>query len=221
MLVAAGAGGGIPVLRPRVPVAGAVRQRAERATQPLVAAPSGTWPSCACRTRRRRRRLGRRRRQRAHGSRRAEVADLRQQLGGGRPERSRVAKQRQEDLTIGVLAQRRRSDGSLLDLLDQWLDRCASPDRAVRLAPPGLGGAGCVRLSGDSWDCEFLNPELGGFTLRVMRDGRPVTVEVASDGAGLVSRAGTALLGRVADKLGLTSALSLRLAGLKQRRRGP
>jgi peptidoglycan/xylan/chitin deacetylase (PgdA/CDA1 family) len=53
-----------------------------------------------------------------------------------------------------------------------------------------------------------------------MRDGRPVTVEVTSDGAGLVSHAGTALLGRVADKVGLTSALSLRLAGLKQRRRG-
>ena len=56
--------------------------------------------------------------------------------------------------------------------------------------------------------------------MKVMRDGRPVTVEVTSDGAGLVSHAGTALLGRVVDKLGLTSALSLRLAGLKQRRRG-
>ena len=56
--------------------------------------------------------------------------------------------------------------------------------------------------------------------MKVMRDGRPVTVEVTSDGAGLVSHAGTALLGRVADKVGLTSALSLRLAGLKQRRRG-
>jgi Transposase DDE domain group 1 len=53
-----------------------------------------------------------------------------------------------------------------------------------------------------------------------MRDGRPVTVEVTSDGAGLVSHAGTALLAQVADKVGLTSALSLRLAGLKQRRRG-
>src|SRR5436309_2741254 len=53
-----------------------------------------------------------------------------------------------------------------------------------------------------------------------MRDGRPVTVEVASDGAGLVSRAGTGLLAQVADKLGLTRALSLRLAVLKQRRRG-
>jgi Transposase DDE domain group 1 len=53
-----------------------------------------------------------------------------------------------------------------------------------------------------------------------MRDGRPVTVEVTADGAGLVSHAGTALLGQVADKIGLSNALSLRLAGLKQRRRG-
>ncbi len=53
-----------------------------------------------------------------------------------------------------------------------------------------------------------------------MRDGRPVTVEVTSDGAGLVSHAGSALLAQIADKVGLTGALSLRLAGLKQRRRG-
>jgi hypothetical protein len=56
--------------------------------------------------------------------------------------------------------------------------------------------------------------------LKVMRDGRPVTVEVTADGARLVSHAGSALLAGVADKLGLTKALSLRLAGLKQRRRG-
>jgi hypothetical protein len=53
-----------------------------------------------------------------------------------------------------------------------------------------------------------------------MRDGRCVTVEVTADGAGLVSHAGSALLGQVADKLGLTRALSARLAALKQRRRG-
>jgi len=53
-----------------------------------------------------------------------------------------------------------------------------------------------------------------------MRDGRSVTVEVTADGAGLVSHAGSALLGQVADKVGLTRALSLRLAGLKARRRG-
>jgi hypothetical protein len=56
--------------------------------------------------------------------------------------------------------------------------------------------------------------------LKVMRDGRQVTVEVTADGAGLVSHAGSALLAQVADKVGLTSALSLRLAGIKQRRRG-
>jgi hypothetical protein len=56
--------------------------------------------------------------------------------------------------------------------------------------------------------------------LKVMRDGRLVTVEVTADGAGLVSHAGSALLARVADKLGLTRALSTRLAAVKQRRRG-
>jgi hypothetical protein len=55
--------------------------------------------------------------------------------------------------------------------------------------------------------------------LRVMRDGRPVTVEVTLDAAGLVSHAGTALLAQVADKLGGTGGLSL-LAVFKQRRRG-
>jgi hypothetical protein len=53
-----------------------------------------------------------------------------------------------------------------------------------------------------------------------MRDGRRVTVEVTADGAGLVSHAGTALVAQVADKVGLTGALSLRLAAVKQRRRG-
>ena len=56
--------------------------------------------------------------------------------------------------------------------------------------------------------------------MQVMRDGRLVTVEVTADGAGLVSHVGSALLGQVADKLGLTRALSHRLAGVKQRRRG-
>lgn len=56
--------------------------------------------------------------------------------------------------------------------------------------------------------------------MKVMRDGRPVTVEVTADGAGLVSHAGAALLGQVADKVGLTSALSVHLAAIKQRRRG-
>jgi hypothetical protein len=53
-----------------------------------------------------------------------------------------------------------------------------------------------------------------------MRDGRCVTVDVTADGSGLVSRAGSALLAEVADRLGLTRALSRQLTGLKQRRRG-
>ena len=56
--------------------------------------------------------------------------------------------------------------------------------------------------------------------MKVMRDGRLRTVEVTADGAGLVSHVGTALVAEVADKLGLTRALSKRLAGIKQRRRG-
>jgi hypothetical protein len=56
--------------------------------------------------------------------------------------------------------------------------------------------------------------------VKVMRDGRPVTVEVSADGAGLVSHAGSALLAQVADTVGLTRGLSRRLAAIKQRRRG-
>ena len=56
--------------------------------------------------------------------------------------------------------------------------------------------------------------------MKVMRDGRPVTVDVTADGAGLVSHAGSALIACVADKLGLTAGLSLRLAVFKQRQRG-
>jgi hypothetical protein len=56
--------------------------------------------------------------------------------------------------------------------------------------------------------------------LRVQRDGRNVTVEVTADGEGLVSHAGSALLAQIADKSGLTQALSACLEDLKQRRSG-
>jgi hypothetical protein len=81
-------------------------------------------------------------------------------------------------------------------------------------------GAGTSGTGGILGIADVLDPELWRFTLKAMRDGRSVTVEVTADGPGLVSHAGTALLGQVADKVGLTSTLSLRLAGLKQRRRG-
>jgi Transposase DDE domain group 1 len=56
--------------------------------------------------------------------------------------------------------------------------------------------------------------------LRVQRDGRRFTVEVAPDGEGLVSHAGAALLAEAADRLGLTGALSQRLGGMRERRGG-
>jgi hypothetical protein len=61
--------------------------------------------------------------------------------------------------------------------------------------------------------------ELGGITLKVQRDGRPVTVTVAADGdEQTVSHAGAALLAEVADRLGVTGALSSGLGGLRRRR---
>ncbi len=56
--------------------------------------------------------------------------------------------------------------------------------------------------------------------MRVQRDGRQFTVEVASDGEGLVSHAGSALLAQVADKTGLTRALSAGFAGMRERAGG-
>ena len=53
--------------------------------------------------------------------------------------------------------------------------------------------------------------------MKVTHDGRRITVEVTADGEGLVSHAGSALLSRVADKSGLTKALSCELAGLQLR----
>src|SRR6516225_7547562 len=50
-----------------------------------------------------------------------------------------------------------------------------------------------------------------------MRDGRLFTVDVASDGEGLVSHAGAALLAEAADRIGLTRELSRALAGVRER----
>jgi len=54
--------------------------------------------------------------------------------------------------------------------------------------------------------------------MKVTHAGRQITVEVTSDGAGLLSHAGSALLGGVAEKTGLTRALSIGLGGVRQRR---
>ena len=54
----------------------------------------------------------------------------------------------------------------------------------------------------------------------MQREGRSFTVEVTADGEGLVSHAGTALLSQVADKCGLTKALSRELSTMRERRLG-
>jgi hypothetical protein len=54
----------------------------------------------------------------------------------------------------------------------------------------------------------------------VQPDGRVVTVEVAADGDGLVSRAGTALIAGLADRLGVAGEFSEALAGTRQRAGG-
>ena len=56
--------------------------------------------------------------------------------------------------------------------------------------------------------------------MKVQRDGRNVTVEVRADGEGVVSHAGSALVALIADKTGLTGALSGALGDLRQRRSG-
>jgi hypothetical protein len=59
---------------------------------------------------------------------------------------------------------------------------------------------------------------LARFTLKVQRDGRNFTVDVAADGEGLISHAGAALLGEVADPFGLTRDFSRALVGVRDRR---
>jgi hypothetical protein len=56
--------------------------------------------------------------------------------------------------------------------------------------------------------------------LKVTRDGRNFTVDVAADGEGLVSQAGAGLLAAVADRTGLTGGLSRELWALRERRGG-
>src|ERR1039457_2401495 len=99
----AGAGGGVDVLGPGVPVAGAVSQRAERGAQALVAAPAKARGFAFAGLDRDGGLAG------VAGERitgwvaGAAVADLRQQLGGGD---HAVLEQRLEDLAVGMIADR-------------------------------------------------------------------------------------------------------------------
>jgi hypothetical protein len=101
VVVAAGTGGGVAVLRPGVPVAGAVRQRAERCAQPFVASP----PEAGCFTFAGLDRdgglAGVAGKRVAGWVARAAVADLGQQLRGA-DHAVGVLEQRQEDRAVGM-----------------------------------------------------------------------------------------------------------------------
>jgi hypothetical protein len=81
-------------------------------------------------------------------------------------------------------------------------------------------GNGHVRFGGRGRADDLAQARHRGSPSTPTHDGRRITVEVTPDGEGLVSHAGSALLSRVADKTGLTRALSLRLGDLKSRRSG-
>ncbi len=56
--------------------------------------------------------------------------------------------------------------------------------------------------------------------MKVTRVGYQMNVDVTADGEGLVSHAGSGLLAGVADRVGLTAALSEGLVGVRERRGG-
>src|ERR1700694_6329885 len=120
----AGAGGGVDVLRPGVPVTGAVSQRAERGAQALVAAPAKARAFAFAGLDRDGRLAG------VAGERitgwvaGATVADLGQQLGGGD---HGAFEQREKDLAVGMLADRGRD--LALELLDLRVERSHRRDQ--------------------------------------------------------------------------------------------
>lgn len=74
----------------------------------------------------------------------------------------------------------------------------------------------CLGELGESGLSKSLFPGSGGHLEGAARWPR-FTVDVVLDGEGLVSRVGSALLAEIAEKTGLTGALSSGLAGFKQR----
>ena len=156
MVVPAGVGGAVEVVRPRVVVAAGVRERDERLAQALVAGPAEAGGFAFAGLDRDGGLPGVGGERVPGGVARAAVADLGQELGGA-DHTIGLLEQRQEDGAVGVLA-----DGGgdlaleLLDLLVERLDRRHQAqdqrpaDAELELADPGLGGAAelCEQLPG-------------------------------------------------------------------------
>ena len=79
-------------------------------------------------------------------------------------------------------------------------------------------GNGHVRFGGRGRADDLAQARHRGSPPTPTRDGRRFTVEVASDGEGLVSHAGAALLAEAADRLGLAGELSRALSAIRARR---
>ena len=78
--------------------------------------------------------------------------------------------------------------------------------------------AGVVRLSRDDVGCPRPTSLPRRITVRVKPTSPIESVQVVADAEGLTSRAGTALVAGVADRVGLTAALSCALAEVRERR---
>ena len=147
VVVPAGEGGGVQVLRPRVMVAAGVRERDERLAQALVARPAEAGCLAFARLDRDGGLAGVAGEGVAGGVAPTAVADLRQQFRGC-DHAVWLLEQREEDRTVGVLADGGRDlPLELLDLLVDRLDRRyqaqdqRSADAELELADPGLGSA--------------------------------------------------------------------------------
>jgi hypothetical protein len=79
-------------------------------------------------------------------------------------------------------------------------------------------GSWNVRLGGEDCGYQAGNPPAQEVTLKVMGCSTIRTVDVRADGTGLSSRAGTALLALVAQRLGLTDGLGAALQSTRERR---
>ena len=156
MIVVAGAGAGVEVLRPGVVLASGVRQRADRAAQALVARPPEGGGFAFAGLDRDGGLAGVGGERVAGWVTRAAVADLGQQLRGA-DHAAGLLEQRQEDLTVGMLAHRGGDLRlQLLDLPVERLDRRGQAEHQLpaggqlELPDPGYGGAAelCEQLRG-------------------------------------------------------------------------
>ena len=95
----------------------------------------------------------------------------------------------------------------------------AGLDLALSTRAPGLPGREYVRLDGEnagSSTLRYLDPRR--ITHMVQREGLVDKLHVSADGTGQVGHAGSALLAGVADRVGLTRALSEAMVSTRQRR---